>query len=430
MSAVRDGRARTPAAPHDGRAASMRPPWPRVKLGEVCEVHIGKTPPRGVPDYWCCADGDGMVWLSIADLLNTVEGVVAASKERITHTALDSCGVPIVKKGTFLLSFKLTLGRCAVAGCDLCTNEAIAALPFRNEYADKVDMAYLRRYCEYFDWNAFAEKDEKVLGKTLNKKKIAEVPIMLPPLPVQREIVARLERELGAVDELAKKFEELEQAAEAEFKAKLAEEMGRLGQMGQLGRDAAVADIPGVADVPLTPTRWAKLGEICEILDSQRVPITKIERKSGPYPYYGASGIVDYVADYIFDGNYLLVSEDGANLLARSTPIAFSVSGKLWVNNHAHILAFDEMTTQTYVEYFFEATKFDELITGAAQPKLTQKALAGIELPLPPLPAQREIVARLDAAKARKEALVSAAKRGREAAAVWRKAILKEAFDG
>ncbi|MEG0167721.1 MAG: restriction endonuclease subunit S, partial [Ruthenibacterium sp.] len=78
-------------------------------------------------------------------------------------------------------------------------------------------------------------------------------------------------------------------------------------------------------------------------------------REAGDIPYYGASGIVDYVKDYIFDGDYLLISEDGANLLARSTPIAFSVSGKTWVNNHAHVLKFDEYATRRYVEMYFNS---------------------------------------------------------------------------
>ena len=92
-------------------------------------------------------------------------------------------------------------------------------------------------------------------------------------------------------------------------------------------------------------------------------------------------GSVDYVADYIFDGNTLLVSEDGANLLARATPIAFSVSGKYWANNHAHILKFENMATQRFVEFCLESIKLDEYITGAAQPKLNQKALNSIPSP-------------------------------------------------
>jgi type I restriction enzyme, S subunit len=140
------------------------------------------------------------------------------------------------------------------------------------------------------------------------------------------------------------------------------------------------------------------LDQIAVNLDSKRVPITKADRISGEYPYYGASGIVDYVADFIFDEETLLVSEDGANLLARSTPIAFPATGQYWVNNHAHILKFENKITQRFVELYLESIPLDDYITGAAQPKLNQKALNSIPIPVPPLPEQHRIVAILDAA--------------------------------
>jgi type I restriction enzyme S subunit len=140
------------------------------------------------------------------------------------------------------------------------------------------------------------------------------------------------------------------------------------------------------------------LDQISTNLDSRRVPITKGVRASGEYPYYGASGIVDYVADYIFDENALLISEDGANLLARTTPIAFPASGKYWVNNHAHILKFENLTTQRFVELYLESIPLDDYVTGAAQPKLNQKALNSIPIPVPPLAEQQRIVGILDEA--------------------------------
>jgi type I restriction enzyme S subunit len=140
------------------------------------------------------------------------------------------------------------------------------------------------------------------------------------------------------------------------------------------------------------------LDQISTNLDSRRVPITKGVREGGEYPYYGASGIVDYVADYIFDEDALLISEDGANLLARSTPIAFPASGKYWVNNHAHIVKFESLTTQRFVELYLESIPLDDYITGAAQPKLNQKALNSIPIPVPPLAEQQRIVGLLDEA--------------------------------
>ena len=137
---------------------------------------------------------------------------------------------------------------------------------------------------------------------------------------------------------------------------------------------------------PIINTKgWPKkrFDEICENLDSRRKPITASEREAGRYPYYGASGVVDYVANYIFDEDLLLVSEDGANLLMRSTPIAFSVSGKVWVNNHAHVVRFKEMSMQKYIEIYFSMIDISDQITGSAQPKLNQAKLNAIRFAIP-----------------------------------------------
>ena len=138
------------------------------------------------------------------------------------------------------------------------------------------------------------------------------------------------------------------------------------------------------------------LEDIAENCDSMRKPVTSGKREAGEYPYYGASGIVDYVKDYIFDGDYLLVSEDGANLLARSTPIAFSISGKNWVNNHAHVLKFGCYETRRFVEFYLNSIDLTPYISGGAQPKLNQKNLNRIEIPLPSQERQKYIVYILD----------------------------------
>lgn len=142
--------------------------------------------------------------------------------------------------------------------------------------------------------------------------------------------------------------------------------------------------------------QWKKLGEICDNMDKLRKPVTASTRISGIYPYYGASGVVDYVNNYIFDGSYLLISEDGANLLARSTPIAFSIYGKTWVNNHAHVLHFNSDVTRKFVEYFINNLDISKYVSGGAQPKLNQKKLNSILIPIPPLELQEKIVAILD----------------------------------
>jgi len=133
------------------------------------------------------------------------------------------------------------------------------------------------------------------------------------------------------------------------------------------------------------------LGRVAENLDNRRVPITSGERVAGEIPYYGASGVVDYVKSFIFDEDLLCVSEDGANLVARTYPIAFPISGKTWVNNHAHVLRFETPCTQKFVDVYLNSIKLDDFITGMAQPKLNKAMLDSIPIPWPTVPEQQRI---------------------------------------
>ena len=133
------------------------------------------------------------------------------------------------------------------------------------------------------------------------------------------------------------------------------------------------------------------LGRVAENLDNRRIPITSSDRKTGDVPYYGASGIVDYVEGFIFEEDLLCVSEDGAKLVARTYPIAFSISGKTWVNNHAHVLRFENACTQKFVEVYLNSIKLDDFITGMAQPKLNKAMLGRIPIPHPRVPEQQRI---------------------------------------
>lgn len=132
-------------------------------------------------------------------------------------------------------------------------------------------------------------------------------------------------------------------------------------------------------------------------LDRRRVPVRSSDRRPGPYAYYGASGVVDHVDDFLFEGLHLLVAEDGENLRSRKTPLAFLVDGQFWVNNHAHVLTANDDNDTRYLAYALGASDVSGYVTGSAQPKLTQAALASIPIFGPGREEQRGIAATLGA---------------------------------
>ncbi len=136
-----------------------------------------------------------------------------------------------------------------------------------------------------------------------------------------------------------------------------------------------------------------KLGDVVNILDSKRVPLSSKERstRKGVYPYYGAQGIIDYIDDYIFDGTYLLIAEDGENLKSQKQNIAQLATGKYWVNNHAHIVESNGLCDIRYLCYLLNTIDVSGYITGSAQPKLNQANMSSISIVLPSITIQKEI---------------------------------------
>lgn len=142
------------------------------------------------------------------------------------------------------------------------------------------------------------------------------------------------------------------------------------------------------------------LGEVVDIFDQKRIPLNSRERaeRQGPYPYYGAQGVIDHVDGYLFDGRYILVPEDGENLNSRKLPIAYFADGRFWVNNHAHIIrAKVDVADDEFVKHALQSTDIRPFVTGAAQPKLSQANLRQIPVLLPPLVTQRRIAGILSA---------------------------------
>ena len=412
-----------------------------VRLGDVCEISIGRTPPRSISACWDAEKASGNVWLSISDLNTTENGIVTNSKEYVSDYAVSSCGMSLVKKGTLLVSFKLTLGRTAIAGRDLFTNEAIAALSIRDTYKGQIDQKYLIAFFAYFDWGAYASGNEKVLGKTLNKQTLAEIPIPLPSLSEQEAIVARLDAALARATRLAEHFATIAQNADLSFKATLAETFARGAEESSGSRNTRKPRNPRE---PSQEWPLVRLGDVCEtITDGDHQP-----------PPQSPSGIPFLVISNVAKGrlcfeNTRFVPEEYYNSIPdfkkpKSGDVLLTVTGSFGIpvlvdgkkpfcfqrhiallrprNIETHFLAYLLASPQSF-EYF------DHVATGTAQKTVSLSSLRKMAIPLPPISVQRDIVARLDAARARCEGIAEQARRGAAAAENLKKALLKEAFE-
>ena len=369
----------------------MKEGWERRKLGRVCEVIAGQSP----EGKYYNTDGTGMPFY---------QGKKDFGEKFIgSPTTWTSQVTKIARKGDIVMSVRAPVGPVNFVEDEVCIGRGLAGI--RSKDAMNRDFLF---YQLLFLQPEISGREGAVFA-SINKSEIEELPIAVTTLPEQQRIVAILDEAFEGIATAKANAEKNLKNARQLFESHLNSVFSQRGE------------------------GWVvkTLDEISLNLDSKRIPITKSDRVSGEYPYYGASGIVDYVADYIFEDDTLLVSEDGANLLARSTPIAFSVSGKYWVNNHAHILKFENMATQQFVEFYLESIKLDDYITGAAQPKLNQKALNSIPIAIPKqVEDQAKIVDSIKQLSNETKRLESIYQKKIEALDALKKSILHQAFSG
>jgi|694.fasta_scaffold112093_3 restriction endonuclease S subunit len=241
----------------------------------------------------------------------------------------------------------------------------------------------------------------------LNAEDLALAELPVPPLEEQKRIVTLLDAATERVTELTKCYEQARTHANNLFVS------------------ASREVFEGNPDWPVKT-----LGDVCEVLDSLRKPITKRDRTSGDYPYYGATGIVDYVGDYIFDERLVLVGEDGAKWDSGDRT-AFIVEGRYWVNNHAHVLRCKQgVLVDSWLANFLTMSDLNRFVSGLTVPKLNQGSLVSIEIPVPPFEEQKRIVARLDSMRAKTSEMVAAYDAKLTAAKNLRQSILEAAFAG
>ena len=271
----------------------------------------------------------------------------------------------------------------------------------------------------YFFQTLVQENTQGITRARTSIKKLKGYPFPLPPLSEQQRIVERIDELFAKLDEAKERLQEVAESFAVRKAAILHKAF-----TGELTKQWRWEN--GVSD-----ESWEekKLSEITENQDSKRIPLSKSQRDNMNriYDYYGASGIIDKVDDYIFEGKKLLIGEDGANLVTRSKDIAFIADGKYWVNNHAHILDVKDTVLLMYLCNYINNMDLIPYVTGSAQPKLTQAKMNNIKIFLPTLSEQHEIVRLIDDLLARERSAQQAAEPSID---LMKKSILARAFRG
>ena len=367
-----------------------RPGWREVALGEIAEIVGGSTP--STKD---AANFDGEVpWLTPKDLSGPHDRYISRGERNLSQKGLDSCSAKLLPEGTVLLSTRAPVGYVAIAKNPISTNQGFRSLITREGASSEFLYYWLLHNTDELKKHSSGSTFDELSGSSL--KSIA---ISLPPLPEQRAIA----HILGTLDdkiELNRRMNEtLEAMARALFKSWFVDfEPVRAKMEGRWREGESLPGLPA-EHYPLFPARlvdsqlgpipegWGvrSLGEVIEIHDSKRIPLNSRQRagRQGPYPYYGAAGVMDYVEDYLFEGVYVLIGEDGSVVDDGGYPIVQYVWGQFWVNNHAHVLKARSRVSLEQLYLFLKSTHIVPYVTGAVQPKLNQANLCSVPFLLP-----------------------------------------------
>lgn len=367
--------------------------WEEVKLGDISNFYLGLT---YTPKYV----EEGIPFLSVKDIN---KGYLSFEKtkyisEKEFHESTSNAKP---KKGDIIFGRVGTLGNPIVVDFDqpFCIFVSLGFMRVK----ENIYNYFLKHWVssDYF----MKQVDNKVAGsaqKNLNVGWLKKFTLPLPPLEEQKkiaEILSTVDQRIAFVDN---QIEEGEALKKGLMQKLLTEGIGHTEfKDSELGR---------------IPVEWeiTTINSSCKNFDGKRVPIKSEDRKEmkGEYPYYGAQGIIDYVNNYIFEGLYLLVAEDGENVRGQKYNIAFVVEGKFWVNNHAHILQPNPELNINFIANILNYIDITKYVTGTGQPKLNKAQLQSIKIPLPPLKEQKQIAEilsitdkKLENLKTKKEAL-------------------------
>lgn len=329
-------------------------------LGDIATYRRGSFPqPYTNTSFY--GGEDAMPFVQVADIED--DGFKLKDKTKQTISKIAQPKSIFVPKGTVICSIQGTIGRVAITQYDSYVDRTIAIFESLNNKIDKKFFAY----CIEVKFEVEKQFARGSTLKTITKEEFAKFCIPVPPLEVQCEIVRILDN-----------FTLLS--------AELSAELSARQKQYNYYRDKLLNKIDEF--------EIKNLEDCCNILDNKRKPVTKSSRISGNIPYYGANGIQDYVSEYIFDGRFVLVGEDGSVVNQNGNPIVNWAEGKIWVNNHAHIIE-ETIVDLRYLYYYIQTINVRELIHGNI-PKLNQRDFRKLKIKVPSKEKQKEITDILD----------------------------------
>lgn len=409
--------------------------WSRVRLTDIARLESGHTPSRKHPEWW---SGD-IPWVSLPDAREHHGGVIHDTTQKTNELGLANSAARLLPKDTVCLSRTASVGYVFRMGRPMATSQ-----DFVNWVcSDALDPRFLQQ--------ALLAEGKHLLNfgmgtthTTIYFPAVLAFHINLAPLPEQRRIVTHVEALLEQVNRAKGRLDRvpliLKRFRQAVLAAACSGELTRewrvehsTGSADPLVERLGTARTSARSDIEIPASwNWVPFASLVENHDGRRVPVKSSEREKrrGQYAYYGASGAIDTIDDFLFDGTFLLIGEDGANLLSRSTPIAYTATGKFWVNNHAHVVQPRQGVVHGFLEAQFNSLDLQTYVTGTAQPKLTQGALNSIPMALPPTEEQHEIVRQVEKLFALADTIERRVQAATARADKLPQAILSKAFAG
>ena len=368
--------------------------WIEKAIGDIAEVIGGSTPSTKDPANF---DGD-IPWLTPKDLSGPHPRYVRRGERNLSRQGLESCSAQLLPPNAVLLSSRAPIGYVAIAANPIATNQGFRSLVVKPECDHEFLYYWLTANVEELERHASGSTFKELSGTSLKK-----IRIRLPRDRAEQRAIAHI---LGTLDdkiELNRRMSEtFEAMARALFKswfvdfdpvrAKAAVRREHSDWTNEQVSRAACPNLkPKIArlfpdsfensELGEIPRGWRiqRLADVIDIFDSRRVPLSGRQRaeRQGPYPYYGAAGVMDSVDDFLFEGVHVLLGEDGSVVKADGRPYTQYVWGKFWVNNHAHVLRGRCITSEILL-VFLDQCDVAPFVTGAVQPKLSQGNLKKI----------------------------------------------------